>query len=90
MRADQNLAVTDIVSSVDQQRLIRALAAGSGREGFTVEDAAALVNWVAQARITNTLIRLALDGDVSIRREGDEFAFALRDAGAELLVDELA
>jgi hypothetical protein len=86
------LEVDDIVSLADQQRLVLALAAGSGREGFTVEDAAALVHWVAQARVTNALIRLALDGDVAIRRKGDEFAFSLINNAQEddRLVDELA
>jgi hypothetical protein len=79
MRDVALLAVEDIVALADQQRLIRALASGSGRDGFTIDDVGALVDWVVQARITNALINLALEGDVAIRREGDEFTFSIID-----------
>ena len=82
----ENPPIDDKASVLEEDEveiLILSLAKGRGEEGFTEEEALAVVNWAALTRINEALLNLVLRGFAQIGWQDNEPTFQITDQGTQ-------
>ena len=71
------------LSDTDCQKLLLALAKGSGSQGFNDEQGEIVLAWAHEARVTAALVDMAIAGALRISVDADGQVLVEKDAEAQ-------